>query len=117
MTRTADARLAERAVGPLVAAALLLVVPPALAQEVPDPSPDVPGEEEVSPEEDDQPYTPAYASDLDDLVVASGAALWVHGHTHLARDYRLGATRVVSNPRGYPDQNGDSFDAGLVLEV
>ena len=34
-----------------------------------------PSRQSVSPEEDDQPYTPAYASDLDALVTASGAAL------------------------------------------
>lgn len=76
-----------------------------------------PSRRSVSPEEDDQPYTPAYASDLDELITGSGAALWIHGHTHLPRDYRLGTTRVVSNPRGYPDQNRDTFDPGLVLEV
>ena len=76
-----------------------------------------PSRQSVSPEADDKPYTPAYASNLDDLVAGSGAALWIHGHTHLPRDYRLGATRVVCNPRGYPGQNADTFDPGLVLEV
>ena len=37
--------------------------------------------------------------------------------TLMVRDYRLGETRVVSNPRGYPGQNGGSFDPGLVLEI
>ena len=27
--------------------------------------------------------------------------LWVHGHTHSSLDYRVGACRVVCNPRGY----------------
>lgn len=28
--------------------------------------------------------------------------LWVHGHSHEPVDYKIGETRVVSNPRGYP---------------
>ena len=27
--------------------------------------------------------------------------LWLHGHTHSSHDYRIGACRVVCNPRGY----------------
>ena len=45
------------------------------------------------------PLTPAFASDLDRLVVQ--ADLWLHGHTHDNFDYRLGPCRVVCNPRGY----------------
>lgn len=47
----------------------------------------------------DSPLTPAFASDLDRLVVR--ADLWLHGHTHDNFDYRLGPCRVVCNPRGY----------------
>ena len=43
---------------------------------------------------------PAYASDMSRLM--GYAPLWVHGHVHDRRDYRLGDTRVLSNPRGYP---------------
>lgn len=47
------------------------------------------------------------ANDWDDVVAQSGAAFWFHGHTHVAVDYMLGKTRVVSNPRGYPGQDVD----------
>ncbi|MBJ6986063.1 metallophosphoesterase [Devosia sp. MC521] len=43
----------------------------------------------------------AYASDLEETMMIWGPDLWVHGHTHHACDYHVGATRVVSNPRGY----------------
>ncbi|WP_210255058.1 hypothetical protein [Bradyrhizobium symbiodeficiens] len=33
-------------------------------------------------------------------------ALWLHGHVHANRDYQVGATRVVANPRGYPLRPG-----------
>lgn len=60
----------------------------------------------------------AYASNLDDLVEASSAALWVHGHTHHSADYRIGWTRVVCNPRGYaPNDLNAGFDPDLVVEI
>jgi predicted phosphodiesterase len=61
--------------------------------------------------------TAAYASHLDALVESSGAALWVHGHLHASSDYRIGATRVVANPRGYPDEPNPAFAGALVLDV
>lgn len=62
--------------------------------------------------------TPAYASHLDHLVEASGAALWVHGHMHHSDDYMIGATRVRTNPRGYSRyQENPAFDPNLIVEV
>lgn len=65
----------------------------------------------------DKPLSAAYASNLDELIQASQVSLWVHGHIHSSLDYRLGNTRVVSNPRGYPDERNDDFQADLVVEV
>lgn len=59
----------------------------------------------------------AYASHNDELVEASRAALWIHGHTHHAVDYTIGTTRVVSNPRGYTDEPVPGFRADLVVTV
>ncbi|MCA9638890.1 MAG: metallophosphoesterase, partial [Myxococcales bacterium] len=61
--------------------------------------------------------SPAYASDLDDLVAASGAALWIHGHTHHCVDYAVGSTRVFSNQRGYPDEPVPDFDPLGIVEL
>lgn len=58
-----------------------------------------------------------YASDMDDLIERSGAALWVHGHTHRCVDYRIGETRVVSNPRGYPGDTPAGYRGDLVVWV
>lgn len=61
---------------------------------------------------------PAYASDLDTLVEASGAALWIHGHTHGSCDYTIGRTRVLCNPRGYyPSGLNPDFNPNLIVEV
>lgn len=56
----------------------------------------------------------ADANPWDDLVAGSNAALWIHGHTHHRVDYRLGQTRVVSNPRGYPSQSLGHDPRGFV---
>ncbi len=65
--------------------------------------------------------SPAYASHADDLVAQSAAQLWIHGHTHESADYRIGKTRVISNPRGYARQVSDSgnpdFDRHCIIEV
>jgi predicted phosphodiesterase len=69
------------------------------------------------------PLNSAFCSDLSELVERSGAALWIHGHTHTSSDYRAGQTRVVCNPKGYgpgsigaPIENAD-FDPHFVVEV
>lgn len=62
----------------------------------------------------------AYASNLEDLILKQGPALWIHGHIHEARDYLLGNTRVLNNSLGYqtardPERTG--FRANLVVEL
>ena len=62
---------------------------------------------------------PAYASRLDEL--AAQADLWVHGHIHASRDYRIGSCRVVSNPCGYRTRSGapqnPDFDPDFIVEL
>lgn len=60
----------------------------------------------------------AYASDLDHLMGEEQVRLWGHGHTHLATDYELKGTRVVSNPRGYvPGEVVGEFKPELVVRI
>lgn len=59
----------------------------------------------------------AYASHLDELVEQSNAKLWIHGHLHNSSDYRIGKTRVLCNPRGYPDERNDRFIPDLIVPV
>jgi hypothetical protein len=59
----------------------------------------------------------AYVSDLEGMM-HPGVALWIHGHTHRTYDYRLGATRVLCNPRGYvPFAPVPGFDPALIVSV
>jgi Icc-related predicted phosphoesterase len=44
----------------------------------------------------------AYASNLDDFIASlERVPFWVHGHTHIRRQYRIGGTQVVTNARGF----------------
>ncbi|MGO9201316.1 MAG: metallophosphoesterase [Limisphaerales bacterium] len=71
----------------------------------------------IRPEHRDDPLNPAFASNLEPLIAASGARLWVHGHLHSPADYKVGSTRVLNNPRGYPMEQVAGFEAALVVEV
>ncbi len=45
--------------------------------------------------------TPAFASNLRNLMDGGQASLWVHSHVHESLTYEIYGTRVVCNPRGY----------------
>lgn len=77
-----------------------------------------PSFQSVAPQFREDLLTAAYASAREDLIERFQPVLWVHGHTHVSFDYRVGRTRVVCNPRGYaPDDLNPTFDAELALEV
>jgi len=59
----------------------------------------------------------AYLSNLEGLILESGPDLWIHGHLHHSVDYRLGGTRVLSNPRGYGFEPNQGFEPDRVMEV
>lgn len=64
------------------------------------------------------PVSTGFASDLSALFDGR-IALWVHGHCHRATDLRVGATRIVSNPRGYPDEPAaqTGFEPGRIIDL
>lgn len=70
----------------------------------------------VAPKYEGDMLNYAFASRMDDIVEESGAALWVHGHTHTSFDYNIGGTRVVCNPHGYPGENRE-WNPALVVKV
>lgn len=59
-----------------------------------------------------------FHSDLSEILEGPNAPdLWVHGATHVGVDYRVGATRVLSNPYGYRAQEENpKFSAELVVD-
>jgi predicted phosphodiesterase len=77
-----------------------------------------PSSRSLDPVDAEELISAAYASNLDGLVAASHARLWVHGHPHRPADYWIGDTRIISNPRGYPDEVKDkSFNPALVIDL
>lgn len=75
-----------------------------------------PSPRSIPPEFQGDPLSACYASDLEAMIVEGQPALWVHGHVHKRVDYRIGETRVLANPRGYPGERND-FDPRLVIEI
>jgi predicted phosphodiesterase len=85
------------------------------------------------PPRPDEILSAAYRSDLTALMRPAAndgrgalkpADLWIYGHTHESEDTVIGATRVVSNAKGYgpwlPQQrawDNRGFDPNLIIEI
>ena len=77
-----------------------------------------PTSKSVAPRFATELLTPAFASDLEALIDVGEPVLWIHGHMHDSFDYAIYATRVVCNPRGYPEEAAVSgFRPDLVVEI
>lgn len=67
------------------------------------------------------PSNAAFVTDLSAWMFEDWApTLWVHGHTHEAFDYRINDTRVIVNPRAYPNEVSSTaleFAWDRVIEV
>ena len=59
----------------------------------------------------------AYASHLDALILEFQPRLWVHGHIHHSNEYQIGETRILANPRAYPDKPNPNFQPELVVDL
>lgn len=62
------------------------------------------------------PVTPAFVSDLSDLILRHQPEAWIHGHVHHRFDYAVGRTRIICNPRGY-DREARFWDWSKVVEI
>lgn len=63
------------------------------------------------------PADGSWGSDLSAVIERYQPALWVHGHVHESRDYTIGETRIVCNPRGYGPAGNPVFRGDLVIDV
>ena len=51
----------------------------------------------------------AYASNLDASIAAwSGVPVWIHGHTHIQKEYRIGDTVLRTNCRGFEGKDASA---------
>lgn len=44
-------------------------------------------------------------------------AVWISGHSHARHDVKIGGTRFVANPAGYPGAERRGFNPGKVIEI
>lgn len=72
----------------------------------------LPSRRSVAPRYEGDPLNAFFVCDQERLIAERRPALWVHGHTHDSCRYQLGATTVLCNPRGYPDEQNPAFDDG-----
>jgi len=54
----------------------------------------------------ENPLTPYFQANCDELIHRYQPALWLYGHNHWTDDITLGDTRLVSNQLGYPSEDG-----------
>lgn len=62
----------------------------------------------------------AYFSHLEEFIMdRPGINLWIHGHMHMPVSYKIGETRVFSNPRGYigHEPQASTFDPSRSVEI
>ncbi|MCB2020409.1 MAG: metallophosphoesterase [Rhizobacter sp.] len=74
----------------------------------------------IAPQFAGSPLNACFVSDLEASIQRWQPSLWLHGHVHDSFDYRIGATRVVANPRGYAPKGvveNKTFDPTLILSL
>lgn len=69
----------------------------------------IPHMEGINPQHTDDSCNGAYATDMSKEIETINAPLWIHGHSHGARDYRIGATTIANVSRGYPGIETSGF--------
>jgi Icc-related predicted phosphoesterase len=77
----------------------------------------MPGWKSVAPRYAEDTTSAGFATDLAALIEETQPLLWIHGHTHDSFDYRIGRTRVVCNPAGYPLPGGKLENAAFVPDL
>jgi len=61
---------------------------------------------------------PCYCSSMENFILDNNPDIWIHGHIHESKDYKVGDTRVVANPYGYyPADLNEEFEPNWLLEL
>jgi hypothetical protein len=65
------------------------------------------------------PINRFFMVNMEKQILAQRPSLWVHGHTHMAFRYRIGGTRVVCNPMGYPnyERGKNGYRPNQIVEI
>lgn len=75
-----------------------------------------PSEKSIPDQYHNSELNPAFASNLENFIMKYKPAMWVHGHIHGLRDYKINGTRVICNARGYPQEPDMGFDPGFAIK-
>jgi len=62
------------------------------------------------------PLNGYYVSELGNEIAELQPSHWFHGHSHDSVFYYIGDTKVMSNPKGYYDENPE-FSPEMILEI
>ncbi len=65
----------------------------------------------------DSPISGGFCSNLDGFIDVYQPTYWIHGHAHESFDYKIGETRIICNPKGYPSQENKDFKKDLLIEL
>ena len=60
---------------------------------------------------------PFFASNLESMILDNQPDVWIFGHTHHAKDFNMGKTRLVCNPRGYKHHEKSEVNDKFVVEI
>lgn len=59
-----------------------------------------------------------FMGDVSDVILENKPKLWTFGHTHSHMNFKLGETRLICNPCGYPHEaEYDKFYDSLIVEI
>lgn len=76
-----------------------------------------PSFQSTHPQYKDSPINGGFSVNLDWMIEEYQPALWIHGHHHTSSDYNIGQTRIICNPRGYPNEKFNTFNPYLTVEL
>ncbi len=62
-------------------------------------------EQSIHPRYKNNMLNGSFVSELSNEIMSCAPDLIIHGHVHDCFDYTIGKTRVIVNPRGYPNEN------------
>jgi Icc-related predicted phosphoesterase len=71
----------------------------------------------IAEEHQKDPLSAAFASNLEDFIIRTHPAMWIHGHVHKVFDYFIGQTRIICNPIGYADEPVIGAKENLIIEI
>lgn len=74
----------------------------------------------INPEHSGSALNPGYATHLEEFIRARpNIRVWIHGHTHIQKEFKIGRCHLHSNARGYigRERSAETFDLDRWFEI